>query len=51
MFFAAEYERTLNELNFNSKPLINNLTTLAKDNQHLVSQIVRLIENRVRNVI
>lgn len=45
-----EYRSSLEELTFNSKPLINMLTVLAEENYSYASDLVRLIESQVYQV-
>ena len=47
---VAEYQATLEELSFNSKPHINMLTMLADENQEFSHNIVQTIENRLLQV-
>ena len=46
-----EYEASLSDLTFNSKPLINMLTMLAEENVKYAPQIVEVIEARLQKVI
>ena len=45
-----DYARELEELTFNSKPIINTLTMIAGENLEACSEIVGLIEARIKYV-
>ena len=45
-----DYARELEELTFNSKPIINTLTMIAGENLEAFSEIVGLIEARIKYV-
>lgn len=47
---CEEYKESLEDLTFNSKPLINVLTMLAEENSQHASSITKLIATRVRQV-
>ncbi|XP_078371534.1 uncharacterized protein LOC144655193 [Oculina patagonica] len=47
---CEEYESSLEDLSFNSKPLINVLTMLAEENSQYASSITQLIANRIYQV-
>ena len=47
---AAEYKTSLEDLTFNSKPVINMLTMVAEENIDYAEQIVRVIEERLNKV-
>ena len=47
---CEEYESSLEDLTFNSKPLINVLTMLAEENSQYASSITKLIAKRTRQV-
>lgn len=47
---CGEYESSLEDLTFNSKPLINVLTMLAEENSQFASSITKLIANRIYQV-
>jgi len=47
----SEYESGLQELTFNSKPIINNLTMIAEENINAAEHIVNLVEKRITNVL
>ena len=46
-----DYELSLEDLTFNSKPIINMLTMLADKHRPLAGQIVELIESRFFKVL
>ena len=46
----SEYQASLAELTFNSKPHINMLTVLAEENVHYASDIVKIIEKQLSQV-
>lgn len=48
---VEEYESSLAELTFNSKPQINMLTMLAEDHEQHASHIVKAIEDRIEKVL
>ena len=45
-----DYESSLEDLTFNSKPLINVLTMLAEENRKHAVVIVKLIQRRIIKV-
>ena len=45
-----EYRTSLQDLNFNSKPLINMLTMLAEENEQHAPRIVKVIEDEILKV-
>ena len=45
-----DYESSLEDLTFNSKPLINVLTMLAEENREHAVVIVKLIQQRINKV-
>lgn len=45
-----DYKSSLNDLVFNSKPLINVLTMLAEENEAHADGIVKVIRDRVKSV-
>ena len=47
---VAEYQSTLEDLSFNSKPHINMLTMLADENHEYSPHIVKTIEDRLLQV-
>lgn len=47
---CEEYRSSLEDLTFNSKPLINVLTMLAEENIKYAPEIVQVIENHLRRV-
>ena len=47
---CEDYASSLEDLTFNSKPLINVLTMLAEENSQFGSSITKLIENRIYQV-
>ena len=48
---CKEYASSLEDLSFNSKPLINVLTMLAEENVEQAEGIIKLIEKRIYEVI
>jgi pre-mRNA cleavage complex 2 protein Pcf11 len=46
---AKEYDAAVADLTFNSHPIINTLTMIAKENIKNASDIVTVIENRIKN--
>ncbi len=47
---CKDYASSLEDLTFNSKPLINVLTMLAEENSQHAAEIVKLIEKRIYEV-
>jgi len=47
---VEEYASSLEDLTFNSKPLINVLTMLAEENSRYASSVTKLIEERIYKV-
>ena len=47
---TEEYQTSLNDLTFNSKPHINMLTILAEENKKYAETIVQLIEAQITKV-
>jgi pre-mRNA cleavage complex 2 protein Pcf11 len=47
---SREYEASLKELAFNSKPQINALTIVADENRKHAMQIIRTVETRLSQV-
>lgn len=47
---AEEYQSSLQDLNLNSKPLINMLTILAEENINHASVIVDVVEDHILKV-
>ena len=47
---CEEYASSLEDLTFNSKPLINVLTMLAEENNQFAPNITNLIKNRIYQV-
>lgn len=47
---CSEYASSLEDLTFNSKPLINVLTMLAEENSQHAAEIIKLIEKRIYEV-
>ena len=45
-----EYQKTLQDLTFNSKPLIDVLTEVAAENKECAACIVECIEDQLENV-
>ena len=50
MCIRDSFKSSLADLTFNSKPLINMLTMLAEENDQYAEQIVRVIEEHIRQV-
>lgn len=48
---AADYESSLSELTFNSKPHINMLTMLAEEYANFAPKIVEVIETHLQKVL
>ena len=48
---VTEYKTAIQDLTFNSKPLINALTMLAEDNKDFGSNIIKVICDRIMEVI
>ena len=48
--FVREYQLSLADLTFNSKPIINSLTLIADENKAAAPQVVAAIEERIRTV-
>lgn len=46
----SRYEQSLEDLTFNSKPLIDGLTRTADQLGHSGNQIVKIIQNRIMKV-
>lgn len=46
-----EYQSSLEDLTFNSKPHINMLTILADENKNHAENVVRLIEAQIFKVV
>lgn len=46
----SSYEEELAGLTFNSKPIINMLTTIAQENMNAAAVICKTIEDRIRSV-
>lgn len=47
---SNEYKSAIQDLTFNSKPLINALTMLAEDNKDSGEVIVKVIFDRIKEV-
>ena len=47
---VKDYKASLDDLTFNSKPLINMLTMLAEDNLQSANEIVQVIEAHIQKV-
>ena len=45
-----EYKASLEDLSFNSKPVINTLTILADENKKFAAEVVMLLETRIKEV-
>ena len=50
MAVLADYKSSLNDLDCNSKPMINVLTMLAEENQSFARGIVKIIKERILEV-
>ena len=50
MAVLAEYRSSLNDLDFNSKPMINMLTMLAEEHENLADGVVKIIKDRILQV-
>ena len=48
--FIDQYGSALEVLTFNSKPIINQLTTMADENKAHATEIVEKIESRIKEV-
>ena len=48
--FIDQYASALDVLTFNSKPIINQLTTMANENKAHATEIVEKIESRIKEV-
>ena len=48
--FIDQYGSALDVLTFNSKPIINQLTTMADENKAHATEIVEKIESRIKEV-
>ena len=46
----TDYKSSLNDLDCNSKPMINVLTMLAEENQSFADGIVKIIKERILEV-
>ena len=49
--FIDQYASALDVLTFNSKPIINQLTTMADENKAHATEIVEKIESRIKEVV
>ena len=47
---AKDYKASLDDLTFNSKPLINMLTMLAAESEESSNEIVQVIEAHIQKV-
>jgi pre-mRNA cleavage complex 2 protein Pcf11 len=47
---ATEYRTSLEDLTFNSKPVINMLTMVAEENIEHAEEITRVIQERIQKV-
>ena len=50
MAVLTDYKSSLNDLDCNSKPMINVLTMLAEENQPFADGIVKIIKERILEV-
>ena len=48
--FRRNYERELEELTFNSKPIINSLTQIADEGRQAAAEVVALIHQHLEKV-
>ena len=48
---VEDYGQSLNDLTFNSRPIIDNLTTIAKENPDVADGIIDAITNRIYKCI
>jgi hypothetical protein len=48
--FMREYQQSLLDLTFNSKPIISSLTYIAEENRVAADHVVAAIEGRIRSV-
>lgn len=48
---VEDYEASIRELTFNSRPIIDNLTTIARENTEIADQILNVITTRINKAI
>lgn len=48
---VQDYEASIRELTFNSRPIIDNLTTIARENTEIADQILDVITSRITRAI